>query len=75
MYTCQNHPLVLIGGGSLIWSCTIIIIIIIFYKNYNRCKKEKPFLKIDGEWDGILTATDRSGVSGDSSTLLASMLY
>jgi hypothetical protein len=32
----------------------------------NRYKKEKPFLKIEGEWDGILTATDRSGVSRDS---------
>ena len=30
---------------------------------YNRYKKEKPFLKIEGEWDGILTATDHSGVS------------
>jgi hypothetical protein len=36
--------------------------------NYNvhdlcRHKSEKPFMKIEGEWDNILTAKDRSGVS------------
>ena len=28
-----------------------------------RHKKDKPFMKIEGEWDGILTVKDRSGVS------------
>lgn len=29
----------------------------------HRHKSEKPFMKIEGEWDNILTAKDRSGVS------------
>ena len=31
--------------------------------NLYRHKSEKPFMKIEGEWDNILMAKDRSGVS------------